>query len=175
MTELKTRLVQEFMKLLDSEMDWDKAAMITILAHRGQKDKGGNSYGRHPFRVSESLGVVMGTEDEMVPTLLHDAIEDTDWVTAEGLLALGCTKNQVRSIECVTKPKDKSLYNEEIYFSEIEKNPCAARIKYLDMKDNARPDRLKNAQMNEKDVVRINGYHRNMRRLRPFIIGLGIL
>jgi (p)ppGpp synthase/HD superfamily hydrolase len=144
--------------------------LVAIVAHRNQRDKGGNTYARHPLRIAEYLQ----TEHEQSLAHLHDVCEDTD-VTLDDLRTLGFSPTDIMVINALTKPKDRALYDEEKYLSEIEKSPCAARIKYLDMRDNARLDRLKNPTLLPKDVDRMNSYIRGMKRLRAFVVGLMVI
>src|SRR5271166_4536534 len=68
----------------------DRAIAFAVLKHSGQKDKGGNSYIRHPLRVMEK----MDSEDEMIVAILHDVVEDTP-TTLNDLKELGCTEMQI--------------------------------------------------------------------------------
>ena len=50
------------------------AKAIAVIAHRGQKDKTGQPYILHPYRVADSLS----TPEEKAAGWLHDVIEDSD-------------------------------------------------------------------------------------------------
>jgi hypothetical protein len=158
MCTTKDKLIAKFTTLLDSPMSIQKAIGVALVAHGDQEDRGQNAYILHVLRVMLGLE----TEDEMIPAVLHDTVEDTD-ITIQDLEALGLTKSQCKIVAALTKPKVG--YDEEIYFKGIENSPVARRIKIQDMLDNSRLDRLKNKELSEKDVIRMNGYIRNLSRL----------
>ena len=68
----------DFAKLLD------KAALICVTKHQGQRDKAGAAYFQHPMRVAMNCE----KDEEKIVALLHDTIEDTD-VTPEWLKQQG--------------------------------------------------------------------------------------
>ena len=72
----------------------DKAAMICVAKHCGQRDKMGCSYFQHPMRVAMRCV----TDEQKMVALLHDVIEDCD-VTADNLLAEGFPPEVVEAIK----------------------------------------------------------------------------
>ena len=54
-----------------------KALNICFEAHVEQKDKSGLPYVFHPFHLAEQ----METEETTVVALLHDTVEDTDYLS----------------------------------------------------------------------------------------------
>jgi len=158
--QTKNVLMQSFMKLLDGPMTLPKAIAIAVVAHGTQEDKGKNAYIRHPLRVMEQLG----TEDEMICGVLHDAVEDT-FLSLPDLENLGMTSSQLKIVDALTK---RDGLDHEEYLQNIEKSPVARKIKILDMKDNARLDRLKNRKLTEKDVERFQRYITDLYRLGAF-------
>lgn len=76
----------------------EKAALICVTKHAGQRDKMGQAYFQHPMRVAMRCQ----TDEQKMVALLHDTIEDTD-VTAEYLLAEGFPQSVVDGILSVTK------------------------------------------------------------------------
>jgi len=133
----------------------DDAIIFFASAHRGQKDKGGNSYFLHILRVA----LKMETEDEMVPALGHDYLEDVPDASIEKLVELGCTESQIMIIDALTKKEGQT--NDE-YIRGILKSPLAKKIKIADIEDNMTLWRMKNRHdLGEKDLLRINKYMKN--------------
>ena len=52
----------------------ERAIEIAVTAHKGQVDKAEKPYILHPLR----LMFKMQTENEMIASVLHDVVEDTD-------------------------------------------------------------------------------------------------
>ena len=86
-----------------------RALEIAAEAHKGQFDKSGKDYIKHPLRVME-----MGkTEEEKIVGVLHDVVEDTDW-TFEGLAAEGFSEESIAALRCVTKTSDNENYDDSL-------------------------------------------------------------
>lgn len=135
---------------------YSKAFIICCTVFHDIKDKGGQPYFEHLFRVSQKLY----DEVEQTAGLLHDIVEDTD-ITYRDLLDVGFPLEVVEIVKLVTKEKiDKSGLNEEerlkLYNEEVDKiidsgNLHAIRLKYADMTDNFNPDRIKNLSKEKRD------------------------
>ena len=106
----------------------DKAAMISVTKHRGQRDKTGCAYFQHPMRVAMRCSA----DDEKIVALLHDTIEDTD-VTPEYLLNEGFPNYIVEAILSVTK-RDGESYDE--FVARAKENPLGRIVKIHDLQDN---------------------------------------
>lgn len=76
----------------------ERAIGIAVIAHPGQRDKGGEPYIAHPLRVM----LRMTTEEKRIVAVLHDAVEDPRF-TFEDLLAAGITSPVVSALEALTK------------------------------------------------------------------------
>ena len=113
---------EEYAKLLD------KAVLISVIKHQGQRDKIGCAYFQHPMRVAMRCS----TDDEKIVALLHDTIEDTD-VTPEYLLSEGIPQYIVDAILSVTK-RDGESY--EDFVSRTKENPIGRAVKIHDLEDN---------------------------------------
>lgn len=128
-----------------------KAIEFAVIKHGEQRDKGGNTYIRHPLRVMEK----MDSEDEMVVAVLHDVVEDTS-ATLEDLKALGLTFTQIMAVDALTKKEGQT---DEQYISEILKSHVARKVKIADIEDNMNLKRLKNRrELSDKDFVRLTKY-----------------
>ena len=126
----------------------EKALVIAIKAHFGQKDRAGQPYILHVIRVMEKCESL----DEKIVATLHDLIEDTDW-TSDQLLQEGFPQYIVDAVVCLTKG-DNEPYDD--YINRVKPNPLAVRVKLSDLKDNSNPLRLHT--INEQDIERYNRY-----------------
>ena len=159
MTEIQTRLISAFIKLINGPLTLDKAIAIALMAHAGQEDKGQNSYIRHPLRVMEQ----MDSEDEMIVAVCHDVVEDSEGlVTFEDLGRLGYTLNQVKALDALTK-RDGEEYDERM--TRVERSHVAKKVKVEDIKDNLAFWRLKNLNLTQTDIDRIQKYVLALKRL----------
>lgn len=159
-TAAATKVIAKLVSLVEGEMTFPKGLLIALAAHGNTEDKGKNPYILHVIRVA--LG--METDDEKIPAVLHDTIEDSDF-TLQDLSDLGCTRSQVKIVEAVTKTSD---YDHEKYLSNIELSPVATEIKILDMEDNCRLDRMKSVPLLEKHMTKFNQYLVDLRRLKGY-------
>ena len=133
-----------------------RAIEIATEAHKGQFDKSGKDYIRHPLRVME-----MGkTEDEKIVGVLHDVIEDTDW-TFEALADEGFSKEIISALRCVTKLSENENYDD--FIERVKKNPLAVAVKINDLSDNMDIRRL--PYLSDKDVKRLKKYHKAYKKL----------
>lgn len=129
--------------------DLNRAIEIAVEAHKGQKDKVGQSYYRHVFRVMERGK----SDEEKICGILHDVVEDTDW-TFEALEKEGFSKQIIDALRCVTKESEDEDYD---HFTErVSKNPLAIRVKINDLLDNMDISRYN--RLTERDLVRLNKY-----------------
>lgn len=127
----------------------EKAIQIAEQAHKGQKDKGGQPYILHLFRVMQKGK----TETEQICGILHDLVEDTNW-TFEDLKNEGFSEEIIDVLKCLTKKKGEAY---PLFIRRIAQNPIATRIKMNDLEDNMDITRLK--EITDKDYMRIVEYH----------------
>lgn len=125
-----------------------KAIIMATEAHRGQLDKGGNSYILHPLRVMTSVESLKGK----IVGVLHDTIEDT-YITKNTLLENGFPNDIVEAVELLSKPKNEDYIH---YIKRIKENPLAREVKMADLMDNMDLTRLK--EVTEKDMNRVDKY-----------------
>ena len=112
----------------------DKAAMICVTKHAGQRDKRGCAYFQHPMRVAMHCT----TDAEKIVALLHDTIEDTD-VTPDYLLAEGFPREIVDAVLSVTKREGESY---EDFVRRASQNHIGRVVKLRDLEDNLNALRL---------------------------------
>lgn len=136
------------MNIDDSAKMLDKAALICVTKHAGQRDKMGCAYFQHPMRVAMRCH----TDEEKMVALLHDTIEDTD-VTAEYLLAEGFPQSVVDGILSVTKRPGESY---EEFVARAKRNPLGRVVKLHDLEDNLDIFRL--TELDADMTARYNKY-----------------
>ena len=112
----------------------DKAALICVTKHQGQRDKAGAAYFQHPMRIAMSCE----KDEEKIVALLHDTIEDTD-VTPEWLKQQGFSDEIVEAILSVTRNPGED-YQE--FVARAKKNPIGRIVKIHDLEDNLNVLRL---------------------------------
>lgn len=134
----------------------DKAALICVTKHAGQRDKMGCAYFQHPMRVAMRCT----TDEEKMVALLHDTIEDTD-VTPEYLLAEGFPQSVVDGVLSVTN-RDGESY--EDFVARAKQNPLGRVVKLHDLEDNLDVFRLH--ELDEPMAARYNKYLRAYRFLQ---------
>lgn len=136
----------------------DIAFSIAKKAHKGQVDKAGEPYIKHPARVCLSRWC-LGDEDRTVVALLHDVLEDSE-ITAQELIDNGIPERLVQSVQCLTKQPNESY---EDFIERCCSDTIAAKVKLADLEDNLDITRL--TELNEKDLSRLNKYLRARRRI----------
>ena len=141
---------EEFAKLLD------KAALICVGKHQGQRDKVGCAYFQHPMRVAMRCA----TDDEKIVALLHDIIEDTD-ATPEYLIEEGFPDYIVDAILSVTKREGE---NYEDFVARAKRNPIGRMVKIHDLEDNL--DVMRLDEVSAKMAERFTKYLKALRFLK---------
>ena len=132
-----------------------KAYMIANRAHKGQVDKAGEPYIRHPLHVMSK----MHTEEEAVVAILHDVIEDTD-CTMEDLRKAGFSENVLEALRLLTHNKAERYMN---YILKIKDNPLAKAVKIEDLKHNMDLKRI--PYPTTKDFERLEKYNAALKLL----------
>lgn len=141
---------EKYAKLLD------KAAIICVTKHQGQRDKMGVSYFLHPMRVAMRCESVY----EKIVALLHDTIEDTD-ITADYLLDEGFPEWIVAAIISLTK-RDGESYDD--FMIRVKQNSIGRQVKIYDLEDNLNALRLN--EMTDEMASRFNKYLRAYKFLK---------
>lgn len=128
----------------------EKALELAIIYHRGQVDKGGNSYILHPLSV---MGKVCKIEEKIV-AVLHDVVEDTQ-LTINDLRDEGFPEFIVDAINAITKRRKESY---DTYLFRVKCNPISLVVKLADLSENLDLSRIPNPT--EKDYLRLDKYRR---------------
>lgn len=110
---------------------------IAAFAHKGQTDKSGKPYIKHPIAVMNLLEDP--TDDEARAALLHDVVEDTDYELAD-LVRLGFSAGVCVIVDLVSRRKDES-YFDFIRRTRDSGNASAIKVKRADIAHNMDPAR----------------------------------
>jgi (p)ppGpp synthase/HD superfamily hydrolase len=135
----------------------EKAIGIACKAHKGKKDKAGNSYILHPLRVM----MRMDSPRAMMVAVMHDVVEDSEKWTLQKLNDEGFDQEVINAIDALTK-RGEETYME--FIERVSQNKIGIKVKLADLEDNMNVMRLGNLM--EKDVERIDKYHHAWRFLR---------
>lgn len=124
------------------------AIHIAIRAHGEQKDRNGQPYIGHCFRVMNAGQTI----EEKIVGVLHDVLEDTE-LTIGDLLMEGFSEEVVNAVHALTK-----LYNESYhhYLKRVKRDNVAIRVKLNDLTDNMDLRRLETLE--EEDIFRMRKY-----------------
>ncbi len=135
----------------------EKAIQIAVEAHAGQVDKAGAPYILHPLR----LMFCMDTPEEKMTAVLHDVVEDgPDWSFTR-LRDAGIPDVVLDAVGHLTRDPDEDY---EAFIDRAARHPIARRVKQADIEDNLNVLRI--SQLTERDLVRVQKYHRAWHRLQ---------
>ena len=134
----------------------EDAIALAVEAHRGQRDKAGQTYILHPLRVMLRLE---GEAERMV-AVLHDVVEDSSY-TLEHLRGLGYPEEVLGALDCLTKREGETY---EAFIERVLPHPLARRVKLADLEDNMDVRRL--TAVTAKDTERLARYRAAWSRLK---------
>jgi (p)ppGpp synthase/HD superfamily hydrolase len=134
----------------------EDAIALAVEAHRGQRDKAGQTYILHPLRVMMRLE---GEAERMV-AVLHDVVEDSSY-TLERLRELGYPEEVLGALERLTKREGETY---EAFIERVLPHPLARRVKLADLEDNMDVRRL--PAVTAKDAERLARYRAAWSRLK---------
>lgn len=132
------------------------AVQLACQAHRGQTDKAGLPYIRHPLHVAEHMPDELST----IVALLHDVLEDTP-MTAEDLMQAGIPARAVNSICHLTRELEVPYLD---YIRNLRSDPIAVRVKLADLAHNSDLSRL--STVTQADLARREKYQTAMQILK---------
>ena len=126
----------------------ETAKLICRLAHKGQVDRAGEDYYKHPYKVAD----LCSRRVDKIVAYLHDIIEDTD-INYDDLIECGFSKRVINALTAITHDKSTRYLD---YLKIVRKNKIARRVKIADLTHNADISRIKHPT--QKDVDRCNKY-----------------
>jgi (p)ppGpp synthase/HD superfamily hydrolase len=118
----------------------ERARVLALAMHRGQRDKAGNDYfTAHLTDVHRRTLLYGASEDEQAAAWLHDVVEDTA-VTEEVLLDAGFSATTLLIVHLMTRRDGEA---ERVYYSRLRAFEPARRLKLeADVASNADPAKL---------------------------------
>ena len=116
----------------------EKALSIALKAHHGQEDKAGCPYINHPLTVATFCA---GDPVAMTVALLHDVVEDTDYIFEE--LEKEFPAEIIDALRLVTHAEGEPYMD---YIRRIKEsgNAIALKVKIADMRHNMDTSRIDN-------------------------------
>ena len=129
---------------------YEVALSIAVKAHRGQVDKAGVDYIKHPIHVAS----LVTSENAKIVALLHDVIEDSAYTLAD-LKNNGFTEEIIEAVSILTKSKNVSY---EDYLKKIKENSLAREVKLADLQHNSDLRRL--SKISACDLKRVEKYRK---------------
>lgn len=130
-------------------MNLQRAIEIALEAHDGQVDKAGEPYILHPLRVMMSLE----TEVDQIVGVLHDVIEDTEWMLVELGEHEGFSEAVLEALDSVTRRAGEPYFD---FILRVGHNEIGRRVKLADLRDNMDLSRLPNIL--SRDIARRQRY-----------------
>ena len=134
----------------------EDAIALAVEAHRGQRDKAGQTYILHPLRVMMRLE----TGVARMAAVLHDVVEDSPYTQAR-LRELGYPEEVLSALDCLTKREGETY---EAFIERIRPHPLARQVKLADLEDNMDVRRL--PTITAKDAERLARYRAAWARLK---------
>lgn len=122
-----------------------EAMNLCFKAHLNQYDKSGAPYVFHPFYLASKLD----KEDEVVVALLHDVLEDSDYLIDH------FPSHIIEAVKCMTHLDGEDYFT---YIYRIKENELAKRVKIEDLKHNSDLSRL--LEVTDKDLKRVQKYQK---------------
>lgn len=139
----------------------NKMLVLATTKFDGIFDKGGVPYILHCLKV---MYYIKSDDEELQCIALgHDLVEDTD-VTYVDLREMGFSNRIITGIRAMTKVRGET--NDE-YMIRIKACHDAIRVKLADLRHNSDIRRLKG--ITEKDIIRIEKYHKMYLELRELV------
>lgn len=122
------------------------AKLICLIAHKGQKDKSGKPYWKHPFAVAKGVS----GKDEKVVAYLHDVFEDTKF--PKEIIKLMFGKEICSHVEAITRGNES--YTD--YIDRVKTDEVARKVKISDLLQNMNINRID--RPTDKDMKRLDKY-----------------
>ena len=156
---------EEINKMLNIKDEYEKADYLVKILFKNKTDREGKEYYYHLKRVSEKLD----NKKTRVAGLLHDTVEDIEFITFKTLEEIGFDKEIIELVKIVTNDKSikmtKEKYHEKITKIIESNNIEAIKLKYSDMSDNFNKERMKNLPKEEQEYL-TNKYKDEIERLK---------
>lgn len=109
----------------------ERAILIAVGAHSGQKDLEGRPEILHPLRV----GLMGETREEVITGILHDVVEDSS-LTIDDLRKEGVDEEILTALHLLTHDKKAQTYMDYVRAIAVSGNQLAIRVKLHDLTHN---------------------------------------
>lgn len=133
------------------------AIEMALDAHKGDTDKAGKTYIRHPLRLMEQ----MDTDEERIVAVLHDVVEDSEYQLKDIEQNFG--KKISDAVDVLTKPDNANSDYLDEYIPAVVENSIARKVKRADLKDNLDVTRL--PEVGDHDCENIQKYHQALQQI----------
>jgi GTP pyrophosphokinase len=133
------------------------AIEMALDAHKGDTDKAGKTYIRHPLRLMEQ----MDTDEERIVAVLHDVVEDSEYQLKDIEQNFG--KKISDAVDVLTKPDNANSDYLDEYIPAVVENSIARKVKRADLKDNLDVTRL--PEVSDHDCENIQKYHQALQQI----------
>lgn len=128
--------MEDFQNLLE------RAAKICLSVHAEQRDRQGNAFFLHPFRVA----LKCESDEEKIVALLHDVVED-GYIDKNFLLKQNFPINIVEAVFCLRHRTEEDYKD---YIKRLAPNSLARVVKIKELEDNLNLQTLK--KIKEEDL-----------------------
>lgn len=153
--------------------DLSDTIVLVDRLHDGQVDKLGAPYYFHAMRVMMRLGP-SASEDEKHAAMLHDALEDVQYLTPDRLRELGYSAVVLTMLDILTRPAGMP-YSEYIDRIVACGNAGVMRIKLADLYDNTCVARMDSAPDEVREKLIAMGESRYIPAIAKLRLALGKL
>lgn len=137
--------------------DLEAAIEMALDAHKGDTDKAGKTYIRHPLRLMEK----MDTDEERIVAVLHDVVEDSEYQPEDIEEKFGQKISD--AVDTLTKPENADVDYLDDYIPAVTENSIARKVKRADLKDNLDVTRL--PELDDNDCENIQKYHQALQQI----------
>lgn len=133
-------------------MRLEKAMILAIATHLGEKDKIGEPYILHPIRVMQTFTV----ENLRIIAILHDVMGTNHAITAEAIEESEFGSPFIADALVALTRRNMEEYMD--YINRVADNPMAKRVKIADLFDNLDP--IRTNQLEHQTYMRLTRKYR---------------
>lgn len=152
-------------QLLQIEDDYTRAYELVSCLFANITDREGEPYIGHLVRVSDALT----NPDTKVAGLLHDVVEDIDFITFDTLKELKFNEQIIEMVRIVTHDLTVESNYDNIITNIINTNNIEAiKLKFADISDNFNQERLGKLDEKSRNYL-TNKYQNNYERLKKYL------
>lgn len=137
--------------------DIEAAIEMALDAHKGDTDKAGKTYIRHPLRLMEKVD----TDEERIVAVLHDVVEDSEYQPED--IEERFSPKISDAVDTLTKPDNTNVDYLDEYIPAVIENSIARKVKRADLKDNLDVTRL--PELDDNDCENIRKYHQALQQI----------